>query len=185
MSHLGLKKTKRHHWEAVAPTTSDFLVRILVEWHHWGIFLRKWRRSRAVTVNWERYRVRLNEFLFLKIEEDDMDDIFFSTERSHTANVRIDLLRTVFKKRIISRNSDVNWPPRSCDLTPLDFFYVEPLRISVTLTIQRRLRPWNTKSKLPFMGLKPKQSKMYWKIGLIEWGSVNGCSHLNDVAFHS
>ena len=38
--------------------------------------------------------------------------------------------------------------------------------------IQRRLRPWNTKSKLPFLGLKPKQSKMYWKIGLIEWGTV-------------
>ena len=35
--------------------------------------------------------------------------------------VTIDLLRTVFEKRIISRNSDVNWAPRSCDLTPLDY----------------------------------------------------------------
>ena len=40
----------------------------------------------------------------------------------HTANVTIDLLRTVFENRIISRNSNVNWPPRSCDLTPLDYF---------------------------------------------------------------
>ena len=40
----------------------------------------------------------------------------------------------------------------------------EPLRISVTLSIQRRF--------MPFLGLKPKQSKMYWKIRLIEWGSV-------------
>ncbi|EFN65938.1 hypothetical protein EAG_08130, partial [Camponotus floridanus] len=39
----------------------------------------------------------------------------------HTANVTIDLLRTVFENRI-SRNADVNWPPRSCDLTPLDYF---------------------------------------------------------------
>ena len=31
-------------------------------------------------------------------------------------------MRTVFKNLIISRNSDVNWPPRSCDLTPLDYF---------------------------------------------------------------
>ena len=53
----------------------------------------------------------LNEFLFPKIEEDDMDDI-----------CTIDLLRTVFENRIISRNSDVNWPPRSCDLTPFDYF---------------------------------------------------------------
>ena len=29
-----------------------------------------------------------------------------------------------------------------------------------------------TKSKLPFTRLKPKQSKIYWKIGLIEWGTV-------------
>ena len=29
----------------------------------------------AVTVNGERYRAMLNEFLFQKIEEDDMDDI--------------------------------------------------------------------------------------------------------------
>ncbi|KZC03964.1 hypothetical protein WN55_01224 [Dufourea novaeangliae] len=27
-----------------------------------------------------------------------------------------------FPDRIISRNSAVNWPPRSCDLTPLDYF---------------------------------------------------------------
>ena len=33
----------------------------------------------------------------------------------HTANATIDLLRTVFENRIISRN-DVNWPLRSCDL---------------------------------------------------------------------
>ena len=29
-------------------------------------------------------------------------------------------MRTVFENRIISRNSDVNWPPPSCNLTPLD-----------------------------------------------------------------
>ena len=62
----------------------------------------------------------LNEFLFQKIEEDDMDDIWFQQDGAtgHTANVTIDLLRTVIENQIISRNSDVNWPPRSCDLTP-------------------------------------------------------------------
>ena len=52
------------------------------------------------------------------------------------------------------------------------FHYLEPLRVSVRLTIQRRLRPWNTKSKLPFMGMKPEQSKMYCKIWLIELGTA-------------
>ena len=66
----------------------------------------------------------LNEFLFPKIEEDDMDDILFQQEGAtcHTANVTIDLLRIVFENLITSRNSDVNWPPRSCDLTPFDYF---------------------------------------------------------------
>ena len=74
----------------------------------------------AVTVNDERYRAMLNEFSFPKIEEDDMDDICLQQNGAtcHTANVTIDLLRTVLENRIISRNSDVNWPPQSCDLTP-------------------------------------------------------------------
>ena len=45
-------------------------------------------------------------------------------------------------------------------------------KYKLKFTTQRRLRPWNTKSKLPFMGLKPKQSKMYWKVRLVEWGTV-------------
>ena len=53
-----------------------------------------------------------------------MDDIWFQQDGAtcHTANVTTDLLRTVFENRIIIRNSNVNWPPRSCDLTPLDYF---------------------------------------------------------------
>ena len=41
-----------------------------------------------------------NEFLFPKIEEDDMNDIWFQQDGGatcHTANVNIDLLRTVFQ----------------------------------------------------------------------------------------
>ena len=77
----------------------------------------------AVTINGKRYRAILNEFLFLKIKEDDMDDISFQKDEAtcHTANVTIDLLRTIYENPIISRNSDVNWPPRCCDLTPLDY----------------------------------------------------------------
>ena len=34
----------------------------------------------------------------------------------------VKFLQTKFHGRVISRRGDVNWPPRSCDLTPLDFF---------------------------------------------------------------
>ncbi|GFX25149.1 putative DD41D transposase [Trichonephila clavipes] len=48
----------------------------------------------------------------------------------HTAHATIDLLKDTFGDRLISRFGPVNWPPRSCDLTPLDYFlwgYVKSL----------------------------------------------------------
>ncbi|GFS62020.1 uncharacterized protein TNCV_2592901 [Trichonephila clavipes] len=40
----------------------------------------------------------------------------------HTAWATIELLKGTFGDRLISRFGPVNWPPRSCDLTPLDYF---------------------------------------------------------------
>ena len=45
-----------------------------------------------------------------------------STRRCHTARVTIDFLKGKFGERVISKNGPVEWPPRSCVLTPLDFF---------------------------------------------------------------
>ncbi|GFV17517.1 putative DD41D transposase [Trichonephila clavipes] len=46
------------------------------------------------------------------------------------ARATFDLLKDTFGDRLISRFGPVNWPPRSCDLTPLDYFlwgYVKSL----------------------------------------------------------
>ena len=53
----------------------------------------------------------LNEFLFIKIEEEDIDNVWFQQDGAtcHTAKVTIDVLRPVFGDR-------------SCDLTPLDYY---------------------------------------------------------------
>uniref|UniRef100_A0A0K2T7K4 Putative LOC100569746 [Acyrthosiphon pisum] n=1 Tax=Lepeophtheirus salmonis TaxID=72036 RepID=A0A0K2T7K4_LEPSM len=66
----------------------------------------------------------LEDFLFPQMEKEDINDIWFQQDgvTCHTANVTVDLLRTVFDNLIISRNGNVNWPPRSCDLTPLYYF---------------------------------------------------------------
>ncbi|GFW62519.1 uncharacterized protein TNCV_589461 [Trichonephila clavipes] len=48
----------------------------------------------------------------------------------HTPRATIDLLKDTFGDRLISRFRPGNWPPRSCDLTPLDYFlwgYVKSL----------------------------------------------------------
>ena len=45
-----------------------------------------------------------------------------STALRATQPKLLDILRPVFEDRIIRRRSDVVWPPRSCDLTPLDYY---------------------------------------------------------------
>ncbi|GFX96961.1 uncharacterized protein TNCV_1996931 [Trichonephila clavipes] len=48
----------------------------------------------------------------------------------YEARATIDLLKDTFRDRLISRFGPVNWPPISCDLTPLDYFlwgYVKSL----------------------------------------------------------
>ena len=66
----------------------------------------------------------LNEFLFTKIEEEDIGNIWFQQDgaRCHTAEATLDVLCPVFEDRIIRCKADVVWPPRSCDLTPLDYY---------------------------------------------------------------
>ena len=61
----------------------------------------------------------LNEFLFMKIEEEDIFNIWFQQDGAtcHTNEATLDVLRPVFEDRNISRRADVVWPPRSCDLT--------------------------------------------------------------------
>ena len=40
----------------------------------------------------------------------------------HASHATSDLLSQTFDGRLISRNKDVNWLPRSCDLTQLNYF---------------------------------------------------------------
>ena len=40
-----------------------------------------------------------------------------------TAEAILDVFHPIFEDRIISRRADVVWPPRSCDLTPLDYCF--------------------------------------------------------------
>ena len=82
------------------------------------------KNDRHVTVNRERYRVMLEDYLWPELYELDNNDMWFQQDgaTSNTARVTIDLLKGKFGERVISRNGPVEWPPRSCDLTPLDFF---------------------------------------------------------------
>ena len=66
----------------------------------------------------------LNECLFTKIDKEDIGNIWFQQDVAtcHKAEAILDVMRSVFEYRIISRRADVVWPPRSCDLKPLDYY---------------------------------------------------------------
>ncbi|GFX63522.1 putative transposable element [Trichonephila clavipes] len=85
-----------------------------------------------VTVNGDRHRAMITNFFIPELNNHDVQELWFQQDGAtcHTAHATIDLLKDKFGDRLISRFGPVNWPPRSCDLTPLDYFlwgYVKSL----------------------------------------------------------
>ncbi|GFX90094.1 putative LOC100569746 [Trichonephila clavipes] len=73
-----------------------------------------------------------NSYICEEGNNHDVQELWFQHDgaKCHTARATIDLLKDTFGDRLISRFVPVNWPPRSCDLTPLDYFlwgYVKSL----------------------------------------------------------
>lgn len=81
-------------------------------------------RGVTVTVNGERYRNMIDNFLTPELDALGLVNMWFQQDGAplHTANVTMELLRDLFPQQIISINGDVDWPPRSPDLTAPDFF---------------------------------------------------------------
>ncbi|GFY27511.1 uncharacterized protein TNCV_2071311 [Trichonephila clavipes] len=85
-----------------------------------------------VTVNGDWYRAMITNFFIPELNNFDVQELWFQQDGAtcHTARATVDLLKDTFGDRLISRFGPVNWPPRSCDLTPLDYFlwgYVKSL----------------------------------------------------------
>ncbi|GFW12840.1 putative transposable element [Trichonephila clavipes] len=85
-----------------------------------------------VTVNGDRYRAMITNYFIPELNNHDVQKLRLQQDGAtcHTARTTIDLLKDTFGDRLISRIGPVNWPPRSCDLTPLDYFlwgYVKSL----------------------------------------------------------
>jgi hypothetical protein len=94
------------------------LLRILCWRRHWSVFL--------IILNdvGEHYKTMIIDSFSPKFNDMDVDDMWFQQDgvTCHTANATINNLHEQFEGMVITRRGDVNWPPRSCDLTSLDFF---------------------------------------------------------------
>ncbi|GFT32581.1 uncharacterized protein TNCV_3145351 [Trichonephila clavipes] len=74
----------------------------------------------------------ITNFFIPELNNHDVQELWFQQHGAtcHKARATIDLLKDTFGDRLSSRFGPVNWPPRSCDLTPLDYFlwgYVKSL----------------------------------------------------------
>ncbi|GFX51337.1 transposable element Tc3 transposase [Trichonephila clavipes] len=65
----------------------------------------------------------ITNFFIPELNNHDVQELWFQQDGAtcHTACATIDLLKDTFGDRLISRFGPVNWPPRSCDLTLLDY----------------------------------------------------------------
>ncbi|GFX18791.1 uncharacterized protein TNCV_3019471 [Trichonephila clavipes] len=88
-----------------------------------GLYFFKNDEGHNVTVNGDRYRAMITNFFILELNNHDVQELWFQQDGAtcYTARATIDLLKDTFGDRLISRFGPVNWPPRSCDLTPLDY----------------------------------------------------------------
>lgn len=89
-----------------------------------GPYFFKNEAGQNVTVNGARYRTMITDYLLPEIEARNLRDTWYQQDGAtcHTARETMALLREHFGDQLISRFGPVNWPPRSCDITPLDFF---------------------------------------------------------------
>ncbi|GFX93350.1 transposable element Tc3 transposase [Trichonephila clavipes] len=89
-----------------------------------GPYFLKNDEGHNVTVNGDRYTAMITNFFIPELNNHDVQELWFQQDGAtcHTARATIDLLKDTFGDRLISRFGPVNWPPRSCDLTPLDYF---------------------------------------------------------------
>ncbi|GFT07760.1 DUF4817 domain-containing protein [Trichonephila clavipes] len=78
-----------------------------------------------VTVNGDWYRAMITNFFIPELNNHDVQELWFQQDGAtcHTARATIVLLKDTFGDHLISPFGPVNWPPRSCDLTPLDYFW--------------------------------------------------------------
>ena len=76
-----------------------------------GLIFFENEQGEAVIVNSDRHWAMLNEFLFTKIEEQDIGNIWFQQDSAtcHTVEATHDVLSSILEDYIISRRAAVVW----------------------------------------------------------------------------
>ena len=135
--------------------------------------------------NGDRYRAMLNEFLSTKNEEEDIGNIWFQQDGAtcQTAEATFDVLRPVFEDCIISRRTDIVWPPRSCNLTPLDYYLWGAVKDKCYADKPDALKN-NIREAIDEVELHTIDNVLHNWTDRVGYCMASRSSHLNEINFH-
>ncbi|GFV94954.1 putative transposable element [Trichonephila clavipes] len=122
-------------------------------------------------INGDRYRAMITNFFFPELNNHDVQELWFQQDGAtcHTAHATIDLLKGTFGDRLISRFGPVNWPPRSCDLTPLDYFLWGYVQSLVYADKPQTLDHLEDNIRRVIADIRPQMLEKLSKIGRPDW----------------
>ncbi|GFU68750.1 putative transposable element [Trichonephila clavipes] len=126
-----------------------------------------------VTVNGDRYTAMITNFFIPELNNHNVQELWFQQDGAtcHTARATIDLLKDTFGDRLISRFGPVNWPPRSCDLTPLDYFLWGYVKSLVYADKPQTLDHLEDNIRRVIADIRPQMLEKSSKIGRPDWTS--------------
>ena len=141
----------------------------------------------AVTVNSHRYVNMLQDFVFPRLDELDLEDIWFQQDgaTAHTARASMAVLREHFPERLISIRGDLEWPARSPDLNPCDFFLWGFLKSRVYVNRPRTLQDLKTNIQEEIANITPAMLARVMTNARNRFTQCveNGGRHLPDLIF--
>ncbi|GFV90263.1 putative transposable element [Trichonephila clavipes] len=136
-----------------------------------GLYFFKKDEGHNVTVNGDRYRAMITNFFIPELNNHDVQELWFQQDGAtcHTARATIDLLKDTFGDRLISRFGPVYWPPRSCDLTPLDYFLWGYVKSLVYADKPQTLDHLEDNIRRVIADIRPQMLEKVIEIGLPDW----------------
>ena len=115
----------------------------------------------------------------------ELQEMTMSLFTAHTARATMQLLTEMFQDRIISRNSDFEWPPRSPDLTASDFWLWGYLKDKVYVNKPRTIQELKSNIRQEILSVPPQmlRSVMENSLKRAQVCEAENGGYLRDIIF--
>lgn len=139
------------------------------------------------TVNGKRYRWMLAHYVCPQMRQKGLDGYRFQQDGApcHTANETIQFLQRKFPGRLMSKRGDIDWPPRSPDLTPPDFFLWGYLKSKVYVSNPQTIDELKANIRVEIITIPPEMLEKVMENAAkrAHFAVANKGGHLIDVVF--